>query len=176
MTHLMIDLETMGLGAGAPILQIGWALFDLPGNSCRSNVIHTMPGKKILVQFDTLMWWLAQDDAARRAITQVPVKDRVPMERALRQLSDLVFEERIEGVWSHGATFDIPMLEHMYDEHDIKIPWGYRTTRDTRTILWLAGMSRDDIKSTVKHSAEADAIAQALAVQEAYTRIKTHGV
>lgn len=169
MTHMMIDTETLGLEIDAPIVQLGYALFDLPGNSCRSNVFHTYPGRRIEMTFDTLLWWLDQDDDARRTLTKV--SDRISLEDSLIRLSDVHRVENVECVWSHGATFDIPMLEFWCRRFGIKIPWHYRSTRDTRTILWLAGMSHEDIKATVKHSAEADAVAQAIAVQIAYGRI-----
>lgn len=169
--HLMIDLETMGLRVNAPVLQLGWAWYTLPGNRViRSVGLHIFPGTR-RIDWETVKWWLKRDEAARNGLVDA---QRVPITTALAALTDEINSvEPLDGIWSHGASFDIAILEEAYREFEMPIPWGHRTPRDTRTMLWLAGLSSDSIKSEIKHSAVHDAVAQALAMQQAFDIIKS---
>lgn len=61
-------------------------------------------------------------------------------------------------------------MESLYRTFDRKIPWGFRTPRDTRTLFALVP-DEPMVKNPLKHSAERDAIAQAQTVQNVYARL-----
>lgn len=169
MSHLMIDLETMGTTVGAPIVQIGACEFQpstgVVGATFSAHVLlEGQPG----IDGSTVLWWLKQSQEARGALLRG--QDAAPtLKGALLDLGtwcNRVFRGQPEGVWSHGATFDIPMLEHAFKSHGLEAPWRYYTARDTRTLFWLAGTSVDR-SGGVHHSAVDDAVAQARAVGQA---------
>jgi hypothetical protein len=88
------------------------------------------------VDVGTINWWLVQHAAAS-------VARRWHNEGS--RLSDVLcsFAEWLDRVggaalWSHGATFDIVVLENQYTAAGRVKPWSYRVERDTRTLYALA--------------------------------------
>lgn len=89
---------------------------------------------------------------------------------SLEDFSHSIAWKDIKGVWSHGLNFDIPILVSLFAAYKQREPWHYRTPRDTRTMMMLAGI--DKVRATdVKHSAEHDAIAQALTMQDCFQKL-----
>lgn len=160
--HMMVDLETLGTSVSAPICQIGAVCFLLPGYSTEVSRLSVYAEPKGILEWDTIKWWLSQEDEARKHLmggSTVPLKD------ALLRLSKFVPKD-LEGIWSHGASFDIPILSYWYRELGIKIPWDHRMVRDTRTLLWLTPGVK--VVNEDKHNALSDALAQARAIQQSY--------
>jgi hypothetical protein len=79
-------------------------------------------------------------------------------------------------IWSHGPSFDPPILTAAYKATGLPIPWHYRAPRDTRTIMEAAGMDPhkglEPFTTGTHHHALDDAICQARAVCAAYATIK----
>jgi exodeoxyribonuclease VIII len=174
--HMMVDLETLATGAGAALLQVGWAVFDPAGTAIVHAYQHnvnvdscTIHGAR--VSHSAILWWLNQAPAARQSImTNVAL----PISDVLGRLYDAYERYSCVAVWSHGATFDIPIIDWYAERLRIKPPWKYYDCRDTRTLYALAkstGWQQD--KKPVAHTAMADAVAQAADVQAAWAWI--HG-
>lgn len=174
--HLMVDLETMATGPTAAIVQIGAVLFDPAGDgpidrrgySANVNLTSSaLAGMRI--DPDTIAWWQRQDPAAQTAL----LAGAVDLRTALAGLRDFVRANVAApaGVWSHGAAFDVPILEHAAQLTGVALPWSHREVRDTRTVFWLAGAAGwpDDVPfaEAVKHFALSDATHQVLRVQSA---------
>lgn len=168
--HVMLDIETLSTRANAIILEVGFALFETGSDGVNENSAWRLD---LTEQFrnrhfalGTFEWWLERSDAARRAAFLGAPRVSIP-----DFLSDFCIHipwHNVTGVWSHGAGFDIPILDDLHKQHNRVVPWHYRTSRDTRTVFWLAGMNASDmVKSELAHSAESDAVAQALSVQKA---------
>jgi len=196
--HIMFDLETLGTMVGAPILSIGavrFALDDMPpifkpvmsdarksfkmgGNSNLDafyrNISLTSNMRADLVEITqgSLDFWLQQPDAVRLAL----LDGRVPLRDALSDFWKWVDAEEYEGFWSHGTTFDVPLLQEAYmaTYNQDRVPWRYRAVRDTRTVFSVAFPDEQvpvKVDSRSKHNALMDAYWQAKMVQAAYERI-----
>lgn len=180
--HLMIDLETMSNRPNAAIVQIGAVQFD--PNDAQAKLGAPSPFGRYVditsaiaagshVSGDTLMWWLAQNDKARSALADGQAK-AVPLSNALMDLIAWCPKERIY-VWSHGAGFDVPIVEVAMSRFNLKPPWRFWDVRDTRTLFCIAGK---DLKSLggardgIHHDAVDDAMYQAKAVCEAFKLLK----
>lgn len=173
--HIMIDLETLSTRVNAVITQIGWCAFDPASEgvmwheSRRPNIPNQMYTLKRAVDWQALSWWNDQHIDARNRMYSA-LSD-CTLESWLMEFAAAYNWSQVEGLWSHGASFDIPIIENAYHEANIPVPWkdNYWIIRDTRTIFWLAGMGKADlIVASTKHVAEDDAIAQALSVQKAF--------
>lgn len=172
--EMMIDLETLSTKVNAVIVECGWCLFDLEpsfihssGSLCLSVEEQLEMGRDI--NYDTLKWWLMQSEEARKKLCAP--SDIYSVKEFLVYLHDAFnWKADIEGVWSHGLTFDLPILSHLFAQMKMKEPWHYKTPRDTRTMLWLSPV--DFVPATIKHSAEADAIAQAMTMQNSWKKLK----
>lgn len=160
--HLMIDLETLGLRVSAPIAQIGVCTFDLPGQGVIDTLhLHTTPIGNF--EWKTIQYWLTREDAPRRLLASD--ENRISLMEALDRLEKFCVGKTFEGIWSHGASFDLPMIASAFVKCGFDNPWDHHLYRDTRTMFWLEPA---EIKAEVKHNALHDAIAQALAVQQSY--------
>ena len=172
--HIMIDTETLSLASDAVVLSVGYAIFETHATGVQRsgawNLRINDQLKKRSVSEETLCdFWIKQPQEARE-LAFLGLKVR-PLE-FMWQFRELDWEN-ITGVWCKGLHFDVPILESLYRAHEEVVPWHYRTPRDLRTLTWLAGMhSADYVKPEIAHSAEHDAIAQALTVQKALKRIE----
>lgn len=180
---VMIDLETFGTRPDAVIAQIAAIDFDIdaPGlyaqRSFNRYVRIDSPGQG-RVDNDTLAWWLQQQSDARSAIAKgITAKGQVlctSLEVALRDFTFYMQGGQYDRVWSHGASFDQPILDSAYARvNGDAPPWGYRESRDTRTLFWLATENgRPPVVPGwvhgTEHDALDDAMFQARQVQVAY--------
>jgi len=178
-----IDLETLGTRYDSYILSIGIAAFNIE----TGEIINTFHKKTVCddnfnIDLSTVMWWLNQNDEARKAITKREtitangVSSEVPIEMALNELSNFIPDHKNSIVWGNGSSFDITLLDHAYHKCGLKQPWIYYNVRDMRTIVDIAksmGFMKERIKfEGVKHDALADAEHQALVISNAYNYIR----
>ena len=174
MKNIMLDIETLGTEPGCVILSIGAVEFDDDslGNSFEVNIDPescTEAGLKIEPR--TVMWWLEQDDAARKSLSN---SNALPLDEALVGLTK-AFDWQGAKVWCNGASFDFPILAAAYSAFNADTPWKYYDTMDFRTLKNLVSRkvySECKSESEVKHNALADAIAQAETTVRLLQRLK----
>lgn len=170
-THCMIDLETLGTRPGSVILQIGAVRFKPcadPGTEIQDQrkwTLHIENQRRygFTIDGETIAWWMRQSDDARALFAE---RDVCPLKDALEDLS--AFATGL-GIWSHGASFDIPMLEEAYKRYGLRAPWHHKAVRDTRTLFWLQEPKWPNNQN--KHDALADAMCQALAVCDSLRKL-----
>lgn len=163
--HIMIDLETLGTNTDTIVTQIGFCVFDYisikSSENMRPDPNEQIFDKKRTMTWSTFKWWMGQSNEARESM----IKDaHGSMNDCLCSFVNDIESQygwaSIEGVWSHGLTFDVAIMEHLFKQYEIKTPWKYNVPRDTRTIFMLVP---DMVmhKPVVAHDAREDAIAQA---------------
>lgn len=183
MNHVMLDLETFGLGPTAAIVQIGAVAFDFAANTlddCFERQISLQSSLMAGGTIDdaTVAWWCKRWNNREARPIEI---DAHSLEDVLPAFSDFfrkVGDPKDTCIWSHGAAFDIPILEHAYCCVHGTVPWHYRNVRDTRTIFALAkeltGWEMPPQKTA--HTALADAIAQAKTLRAAYHALTSRGM
>lgn len=157
-THIMIDMETLGLTADAVILSIGAVKFNLDGeisDKCLYGVCDIESQLRRHINGGTLAWWMEQHVDAKNIF-----RDGVPLAHVLENMRKFVDHEDY-FVWSNGADFDIPLLSHALRTHDMQPLFKHWNHRCFRTI-------KEEYKSCpkppfegTKHNALMDAIYQA---------------
>lgn len=168
MTHIMLDLETLGTAPGCIIRSIGAVVFDpetgdkgkrfyvnVNRGSCECVGLTADPG--------TEAWWQKQSAAAREALE----KDQRPLREALARFGYFFAGEQGDRLWCHGPSFDEAVLSAAYRAAGMPPPWRYNQARDTRTVYDMAGIEPER-SSGVHHDALNDAIVQADAVHRGY--------
>lgn len=172
MKHIMIDLETLGTTVDSVILSIGAVKFDLDSDKMddagfyASVSIDSNLDIGRVVNESTINWWMKQSAEAR----QVFAEPKQSLEAALASLSEWAGRcQRI--VWSNGANFDIPMLEHAYNKLGWFAPWEFYNTRCVRTYKSLPAAARVP-KPANDHNALRDAVNQARYVQAIQAAMK----
>lgn len=161
MKDVMIDLETLGTGKNAAIVQIGAAYFDRNtgniGATFKRN-INLESAVKLGGEMDasTVLWWLTQHKDAQNSITSV--ENITDITSALDELND--FLSGAKASWSH-ASFDMPILMSAMSRSGIKSKLHYRATRDIRTLIDLSGIEIDwSSRKGVHHDALDDCLYQ----------------
>lgn len=132
----MVDLETLSTGPDACIIQIGACYFNPEtgeiGRTFKMNVDAGSAGNG-RIDPQTAYWWLSQ---SREAIDSVTADPRLPLHPVMTELNQ--FLQGAQSVWSH-ATFDFVILMATFRRLGIKPLVSYRSARDIRTLLSLAG-------------------------------------
>ena len=138
MNHIMLDLETMGTRPDAAIVAIGAAAFDIEARQIGALFYRTVDLTSAVkcggvMDPDTVLWWLKQNEAARRELYR---DNRVELCAALAGFSDWV--RTLDGgevrVWGNGAAFDNVVLRSAYDRLTLPVPWKFWNDRCYRTI------------------------------------------
>jgi hypothetical protein len=162
----MIDLETLATTPDAHILSIG---------ACDINdpdvwFYHTVEGRnqQRTTEFSTMKWWLKQSKEAIKAATS---RERVlTIDQMIMEFCAWFRGNGFTHPWSHGATFDIIILENAMRQYDYEIPWGFWNIRDTRTLYDTAyritGKTLKPHREGVYHNALDDARFQAQWVRD----------
>jgi len=165
--HVMVDIETLGTGTDAVILSIGACTIDSDGLGWARGIyykeIHLSQADR---KFDmgTVLWWMHQNS---KGVT-LPMGGTMPIEEVLEEFNDWLhlFDRPI--IWCKGTDFDIAILTHAMNQHNIKPAWKYSNVRDCRTVFKLFPVAKEAIPANENpHDALADAAHQA--AQLAYT-------
>lgn len=172
MTHIMVDLETMGTAPGSAIVSLGAVVFDpvtgrLGDEFYRVISLRSCTVAGLRIDPDTVGWWMRQSDAARAALTDGDAEDLL---RVIAAFAAWWRSQRGRFIWGHGANFDEPLLSSAFRATRTEVPWKYWDARCTRTIFDAAKV-KPDRSAGVHHNALDDAKAQAVAVCEAYVKL-----
>lgn len=168
--HLMIDLETLNSSPTSAVLSIGVAVFDPAQNKIMETFEWFIAEISGSVSMDTLRWWFSQKpEAILKLLSGLKGVSAVPIEAALRELQLFAAGHKCKEIWSHGGSFDLPIIRYHADRHHIMMPWKYWDERCTRTLYALKGKPTITREGT-HHSAMDDAIYQAKCVMEVINR------
>lgn len=173
MTDVMVDIETLGNGKHAAIVQIGACYFDRSsgeiGKTFKVNIdARTQPGADF--DADTIYWWLAQSKEAIASITADP---KVSISAALNELNEFLSDAK--AIWSH-ATFDFVIITEAFKRLGIKQKFHYRTCRDIRTLVDLASIEAKNIalsRTGTHHDGLDDAIFQVKYCVMAFNKLRS---
>lgn len=139
MRHVMIDLETLGTGDFAPIVQIGAVRFDADrvGRKWRQNILARDWSN---IDGDTLLWWMRQDPEARARVFDQ--SEAMPLAAALHKFGNwLKSGGPVDTAWADSPSFDLRLLRQAWRRAGMVEPWPFthRQERDLRTLKKLYG-------------------------------------
>ena len=169
-THVMIDLETLDTRPSSTILTLGAVKF----NPLNFDEPHSELYLKLdldeqdklgrSVSEDTIAWWGRQDPKIQEEAFSED--GRVGISALISQLNKYVLNSNV--IWAHSYGFDMTILEDLYRQVKMPIPWNFWQIRDSRTLFELLPVDPRKSMQTDLHNALADAYYQAKAVQIAY--------
>ena len=175
-TDIMIDLETLDVLPTATILSIGAVKFDPFGDEVNEPSaikfytrvdVDSCDKLGATVSQSTIDWWANQSAAAQEEAFNP--NDRIDIVNAMDQLYKFCWGAK--RVWSHGAGFDVTILEWYFRKVGKAIPWSFWEVRDTRTIFDV-GINPNRPPVLAHHALE-DAWNQAVGVQNVYKALRT---
>lgn len=179
---IMVDLETLGTRGDTAFLSLGAVAFDPFGKSVAKSGPQTFYRNVdaqscidlgLRVDGSTVMWWFTKEDSARRALADPKPE---PIGQVLAAFGSWYRSHAVRYktcVWSHGATFDIPIISEAYARLGHKAPWEFWDCNDTRTVFRLAGAKLPNADTRGGgHNSLNDSIAQAEHLQMCIAMIK----
>lgn len=172
MRDLMIDLETLGVEPGCVILSIGAT--DGKTNFSVHIDVEDSVKQGLVIEPRTTMWWMTQDDAARKLISE----PGTPLQSALTMFNK-AFNWKDTRVWCNGAAFDFPILKAAMTACDMKLPWAYYNEMDFRTLKNLVSkdtFSKLQVKPKVAHDGLEDAKAQLATLNNLLDHLEEYSV
>jgi exodeoxyribonuclease VIII len=170
--HLMVDLETLAVSPRSVVLSLGAVHFDPRGSDINDSIyfkISIDDQDQLNREIDpkTIDWWSKQDPAIMEEAFSVD--NRISLNDAMDRFHK--FAWGCESFWSHGATFDLVIIEDILRQLNRPLPWNYWQLRDTRTLFDLG--FDPEMPQGQKHDALQDAIRQAIGVQNVFSKINT---
>ena len=180
--NIMVDLETMGNGASAPIVAIGAVVFNPYtgelGDNFQTVVALNSSAWYGKMDASTVNWWLQQSEEARNIF--LPDTPKVSLKDALIQfnqwLSSLGRQNDLH-VWGNGVGFDNTILNHAYSAARVKPGFFWWNDTDVRTVVKIGkevlGIEpkRTIRREGVYHNALDDAKFQAEYVSEIWMKL-----
>ena len=168
--HTMLDMETLAVSPNAVVLSLGAVHFD-PHSTGYSDSLYfriDIDDQDALgreVDPNTITWWSSQPpEIMEEAFSP---DDRIPLVEAMDRFHKFAWGS--SAFWSHGATFDLVIIENIYRQLNKPLPWNYWQLRDTRTLFDLG--HDPEMPQNSKHNALEDAIRQAVGVQNVYRKL-----
>lgn len=149
--HVMLDLETAGVEPNAPVLSIGALAFVVDQDKSLTEVGTFHEGVNLQEQLDagavigasTFLWWLQQEDPARRKLLALQKKAQTPVaavdnfNRFCENAASAVQAEDF-SMWGNGAAFDNTLLRALFARTSIKPAWPFWQDKCYRTLKGLA--------------------------------------
>ena len=165
--RLMMDIETLGTGPKAVVTSIGVTVFNLDESELDTFYIEVPVQPQLdkgrVVTASTISWWFDQIKQGARCPVELTASTKCLFELAqfLDRYSDC-------ELWAHGTTFDIVIVESLFEDFEVKVPWKFWNVMDCRTITNLI----DCRSKTNNHNALDDAINQADWMRVALLKLK----
>ena len=163
MNNLMIDLETLGTDPDAPVISIGAVFFDKNGLG-RDYQINLdidqqlKDGRKMTAS--TFKWWLEQSGAAQKVFKENFSETKNALTDFSKWITSYGFSSKV-CPWGNGSGFDITIMEHIFKQYGVFVPWKFWNIRDLRTFAEYVYNGKDMILDGVAHNALDDAKHQA---------------
>ena len=178
MADIMIDIESLNTTPDCVILTIGAVLFDPRGSGIidkielRPTIEDQTEIYNRSINDDTVRWWSTQSEAAQEEA--MGDAGRESFADVMAKLYKFCWNHG--KPWSHGAAFDVVVMEHAWRQLGQLSPWTFYNVRDTRTLFDITGVSLKDGGHVTTHKAVEDAERQAIVVQQAYMKLMKAGL
>jgi len=168
-THVMIDIEALGLRPGAAIIELAACAF-CPETGQTGELLELLiePHAPFSADLETLAWHAKRGSWPRSLSdsTHAIGSALVELECWLGSLGT------VDALWSWGATYDFPLLQAAYDFAGQAPPWKYWQCRCARTVWQVAfGDRKHAVRS---HTAVDDALDSAADLMAAMGSLRMH--
>lgn len=167
MTHIMLDIETLGTRPGAVVLSVACVRFADEASCAVTLSVPDQTALGLEIDPQTHAWWGTQPPEAWAAATANPQ----PLSAALAYLSSWLDWAEPDAfarlIWCHGATFDAPILGEVYRRSGREAPWKFWNIQCTRTLYNLASVDPKAYSVPPPHVALNDALGQVRAANAA---------
>jgi len=163
MIRAMLDIETLDVTASSVVTEIGVVLYNGKFDIVQTLHMYT-PITEQLARGRTLSKETLKFRFEQASFNFV-LTDPNDLYRCLYSLIDLYKDYSIDETWTKSPHFDIAILDHLYQQMNLKSPWKYSSIRDLRTLMkWYEHNSTKD----PEHTALQDALDQGEILRDLY--------
>lgn len=169
MTHIMLDLETLGTRPGCVVLAAAFVRFSDEAHTTLNLSIPDQQQLGLEIDPETHRWW-GEQEAKHPGAWAAATSNPTPLRAALEHFSTWIAWAANGAdplIWCHGATFDAPILQELYRRASLPVPWKFWNIQCTRTLYNLASINPKDYAVPPPHVALNDAIGQTRAANAA---------
>jgi hypothetical protein len=185
MNHMMIDLETLDTKNSAMVLSLGACCFN--GESLIQSLDSSGFNNKLYIELDlkdqevanrtisidTLEWWLKQSPGLEQF--NIKALKKYTLSQTVTVLDTFILENKIDCVWSNGPSFDMVIIESIYNSHSNR-PFmiKYSNWFDFKTIRYMRKLLKmPEIETEIQlHNSLNDAMYQAMIVNNTLIELK----
>ena len=182
MTHIMLDIETLGTDSNALVVSISAVQFDLGSQDIGERFEIGLNQEQQLANGavkdqETVDWWEKQSDEAKEMLNRLK---KVDVDEALQAFNSWVKENfkapsKIK-LWGNGATFDNVIVENLFKRHDVKFAIPYYCHKDVRTLTYLTKTNPRQYEFIgIKHYGIDDCLHQIKYCQDGYAKFHNKG-
>jgi len=163
----MLDIETLGLGNDAVVLEVSIVPYDTDicairelSEKIRLSVEQQIDTLGRRIDFGTIRFWLTQNQETVSEVILSP--DRLPVKEGLDKLSAIIatLNQKYKHDGGQGVfplyslgSFDFNLIENLYRQtypgNRKCLPYHYRQPHDLRTLREVVCKLRPDIKSDI---------------------------
>lgn len=167
---LVLDIETLGVSQSAQVYEVGiiksWGWPSASPLEERSWFLHGNDQKHRSVDPSTIGWMkskglMARLEQARDTGTSV--------RHFYRELEPYLGDK--PAIWTWGPQFDLSILESLFLDKNLSVPWRYDTPRDLRTLdslyTLMSGVGKRDTDN-IPHDALGDCRLQLARLRKAF--------
>jgi hypothetical protein len=172
MKDIMLDIETLGIAPGAPIIQIAAKQFHRTNPDkdwlslnfeCKIDLQSCLDAGITNITAGTLQFWFSQDpDTAYRVLFSDNFGRKTIMEACAglhgfaREVAEAESCDTNDLVWwAKGPDFDMGLISDACARFNLGDPWKYSRKRDLRTLQDIAGLPDDVLDQLVPPPPEA---------------------
>ena len=178
MKHIMVDIETLSTAVNAAVLSIGAVEFDPMSGKIEREFYHELDLSDQTnrhIDVNTMQWWVKQClvNTDNIEFLTKPNSHKDDIDFVLVRLGafivgkDTHYFERAEGyekiaLWACDPDFDIAILDNLYKERSLILPWKFSEPKSVRTVRMLTQIAGIDVpQEAISHNALDDCIRQA---------------
>ena len=139
LSHMMLDIETLGLSTDTTVIAIGVVLFNPETGQIGPSRCYLPPinGQGGTIDFDTVRFWLNKNPALFTKYMNGSPEAGTPKDwdGISEDIAALLSAHEVDTIWANGIDFDLPILSAAFDRNANSNPLdklGYRQRRDMR--------------------------------------------
>lgn len=141
MANIMLDIETLGTAYNAVVLQISMVKFDwnkkIIDNLSLNLQIEPQLIKGRTITQSTIDWWKTQNVE----VFKTCIVNQMEPTQVLNRIKEFIKYEDI--IWCH-TTFDIVILNSLFNDYEMRTPYPYKNARDIRTLVDISNINLND--------------------------------
>lgn len=176
MSHLMIDIETLGLKPNAVIVSVALVSFDptrgdeIPVTLVMNDNLDVVTQLRECASIDasTVAWWMEQPYHARQRAFCPQIS--IVREDAIQKINEAVAAH--DTLWANGPDFDCVKLQNYTGNNK----WPFWKHRCVRTFKSQFNEPLIDFQPTTQHDPLQDCMDQIKQVAKIYAWLRTKGV